>query len=144
LGEEQEKVWYIKADKVTERNPNARFGEAYPEMLWTSGPTNAYYEMSVRLSPGKYYIYALLASGDQRPCKVLVNKKEVGNGFGIVTGGFQLSNVQSDKIGPFNVDGPSVIRVEANANSPHFYGFAISDKKDLVLKVSDFAKGGKQ
>lgn len=137
----------IKANEITERTPGSMYSEAveagaYRYLLWNGNQGPNYFELSAQLPKGKYYFYALMTSAGNRMCKILVNKKEIGTGFGINTGGWSVATLKTDKVGPFAGEGLTTIRIESANCPPHFYGFAISPDKSLTLKAEDFEKEG--
>ena len=136
LGERRVRI-AIPATKITRKASNAVMGGNYPDLLWTSGP-GGFYELSVQLPKGTYFLVALMASGEVRPCKVIVNKAELGNGFVAVTGGFTVASLKSERVGPFEADGQTLIRIEAVAASPHFFGFVVTDDPSAEVTAADF------
>jgi hypothetical protein len=129
----------VPASAIERRDPKATYSGYYRDLLWGG----AFYEIPVRLPRGRFHLVALLASAEARPCRILVNQREIGTAFATVTGGWTVAKLGCDRIGPFQAEGETVIRIEATGSLPHFYGFLVSDQAEATLSAADFAGGGR-
>jgi hypothetical protein len=87
---------------------------------------------------GEYYLHVHYASGEERPCVIRLNGKEVArNALGGRTGGFMRSNLQWQTIGPLRFNKSNVLEIDPDRHGPHFDRFVISKTADRPDKPGE-------
>jgi len=127
----------IRADKIKSMAPNGALGGLYPDLLYTNGGSG-YYDLPTKIGPGEWYICALYAAGESRPCDIVVEDKVFGPVFSKVSGSFTKESILSDICGPIVIARECTVRIRPIGLSPHFYGFIITKSKDRIASISDF------
>jgi hypothetical protein len=95
--------------------------------------------------PGRYYLHAYYASGDERPLRVSINGEPAyGEAFAEPTGGFYPEHLTWATVGPVDLRrGENVLRVEALGFTPHLAGWVLStdpeewDRKAFAERFPD-------
>ncbi len=113
----------IPSESINEGSSNMRHGEPYADMAWIDGPGGRFTVPSTAISEGVWYLHALYASGDSRPCQILIDGQVQADGFTAATTGFTKDDVRSDQVGPLWVGRQSKVEVVPIGYSPHFRGF---------------------
>jgi len=94
---------------------------------------NGFMEWTAEPGAGPRFVHFLYASGQRRPCQLLLNGEErVRHALGEMTGGFVAGNLVWKTYGPFEFNkGKNRIRLAARGNMPHLKGLVVSGNKKV-------------
>lgn len=79
---------------------------------------------------GKFFVHVLYASGEARPCDVIINSNVVGrNVLGDKTGGFTRRNLKWETLGPVSMGPLNALAINPQTHGPHLSRIVISPDK---------------
>ena len=138
----EEKSTAATEDAIADGSPNLQHGGGdYEGMLWVDGLNGRFTVPTTGLPPGIWYLHALYASGESRPCQVEVDGVPQAQGFAAVTSGFTMADARPDVSGPLWLEPGARVQVVARGYAPHFQGFLWSRVAHLNFTPGDLNKG---
>jgi len=123
----------IPAQNLSDRSRNITSDLSEWRGLTLCNGGNGFMEWTADMDAGPRFIHFLYASGERRPCQLLINGKELAHQvLGEMTGGFVAVNLEWKTRGPFDFNkGKNTIRLATRGNMPHLKGLVVSENKKV-------------
>ena len=85
-------------------------------------------EWTAQVRGGPYYVHFFYASGQRRPCRVSINRREQpAEVLGETTGGFMPQQLRWQTYGPWDFrEGKNTVRIATAGHMPHLKGLVVS------------------